>query len=199
MTHPSAISIHPARRLANPLASAFVVHRSGQRGAVLFVALIMLLLLTLLGVTAMQVTTLQERMAGNLRLQQQAFENTERRISTAQDAVRDPIVAADTVQRAPVGLASSADGALVLPWEKWLEGRPASLSDNPQTRVRYCVACPGTKGAVWGEDPARKPRYYIVSGVGFDSNPDADPAGSANPDIGSSQDAIAVLQSVYVF
>lgn len=194
MTHQSVKSIHPARRFATPVASVLVASRSGQRGAVLFVALIMLLLLTLLGVTAMQVTTLQERMAGNLRLQQQAFENTERRLSGAQNEVRDPIVAADTVQRAPVGLTSNA-----LPWEKWLEGRPTSLTDNPQTRVRYCVACPGTKGAVWGEDPARKPRYYIVSGVGFDSNPDADLDGNANPDIGSSQDAIAVLQSVYVF
>jgi hypothetical protein len=196
MTRQSATSIHSARRFSTVLTSAFIASRSSQRGAVLFVALIMLLLLTLLGVTAMQVTTLQERMAGNLRLQQQAFENTERRISTAQDAVRDPIVAADTVQRAPVGLVSNA-----LPWEKWLEGRPADedLNDNPLTRVRYCVACPGTKGAVWGEDPARKPRYYIVSGVGFESNPDADLEGGANPDIGSSKDAIAVLQSVYVF
>jgi hypothetical protein len=170
--------------------------RADQSGAVLFVALIMLLLLTLLGVTAMQVTVLQERMAGNLRTQQQAFENTEWRITDAQNEVRDPIFAADHIAPAPVGLATTGGD---LPWEKWLEGTPDELDvdDNPQTRVRYCVACPAKKGAVWGEDPARKPRYYIVSGVGFNSNPDAGDGDS--PDTDSTKDAVAVLQSVYVF
>ena len=40
---------------------------SQQRGAVLFISLIMLLLLTLIGITTMQVTLLQERMAGGFR------------------------------------------------------------------------------------------------------------------------------------
>ena len=40
---------------------------SGQRGAVLVVALIMLLLLTIIGLASMRGTGLQESMAGNLR------------------------------------------------------------------------------------------------------------------------------------
>lgn len=40
---------------------------SAQDGAVLVVSLIMLLLLTIIGVTAMRTVTLEERMAGNLR------------------------------------------------------------------------------------------------------------------------------------
>ena len=40
---------------------------AGQRGATLIIALIFLLLMTLIGVTSMQSTTLQERMAGNTR------------------------------------------------------------------------------------------------------------------------------------
>lgn len=39
----------------------------GQEGAVLVVSLIMLLLLTIIGITAMRTVTLEERMAGNLR------------------------------------------------------------------------------------------------------------------------------------
>ena len=39
----------------------------GQRGTILFVSLIILLLLTILGVTAMSNVTMEERMAGNLR------------------------------------------------------------------------------------------------------------------------------------
>lgn len=48
-----------------------------QAGAVLFVSLIMLLVLTVIGVTAMQTTTLEEKMAGNLRDQTMAFQAAE--------------------------------------------------------------------------------------------------------------------------
>ena len=40
---------------------------TGQRGAALIISLIFLLLMTLIGVTSMQTTTMQERMAGNTR------------------------------------------------------------------------------------------------------------------------------------
>ncbi|MGF1615871.1 MAG: PilX N-terminal domain-containing pilus assembly protein [Gammaproteobacteria bacterium] len=40
---------------------------TNQRGAALLIGLIMLVLLTLLGVTGMQTTAMQERMAGNMR------------------------------------------------------------------------------------------------------------------------------------
>ncbi len=48
-----------------------------QRGAVLIVALIMLLLLTIIGISSMRGTTLQERMAGNLRDDSLAFQASE--------------------------------------------------------------------------------------------------------------------------
>ncbi|MGO4778081.1 PilX N-terminal domain-containing pilus assembly protein, partial [Lysobacter sp. 2RAB21] len=46
---------------------AFPTPPSAQRGAVLYVALIMLVLLALIGITAMQVTGLQERMTSSYR------------------------------------------------------------------------------------------------------------------------------------
>lgn len=49
----------------------------GERGAVLIFSLIMLLLLTIIGVTAMQMTTLQERMAGGYRDRHLAFQGAE--------------------------------------------------------------------------------------------------------------------------
>ncbi|WP_172962254.1 pilus assembly PilX family protein [Hydrocarboniclastica marina] len=49
----------------------------GQRGSALIVSLVMLLLMTLVGVASMQGTILQERMAGNLRDREMAFEATE--------------------------------------------------------------------------------------------------------------------------
>lgn len=48
-----------------------------QRGAVLIVTLVMLLLLTLLALGSMRGTTLEERMAGNLRDESQAFQAAE--------------------------------------------------------------------------------------------------------------------------
>jgi type IV pilus assembly protein PilX len=49
----------------------------GQQGSALAIALVFLLLLTLIGVTAMQTTTLQERMAGNVRDRTLAFQAAE--------------------------------------------------------------------------------------------------------------------------
>ena len=48
-----------------------------QRGAVLIISMIILLLLTILGVTSMQSTNLEERMAGNTRDRHLAFEAAE--------------------------------------------------------------------------------------------------------------------------
>ncbi|TCK05937.1 pilus assembly PilX family protein [Marinobacterium mangrovicola] len=48
-----------------------------ESGAALIVALIMLLLITIIGVSAMQTTTMEERMAGNLRDRHVAFQAAE--------------------------------------------------------------------------------------------------------------------------
>ena len=48
-----------------------------KEGAVLIISLIMLLLLTIIGVTAIQTSSLEEKMAGNLRDQNLAFQAAE--------------------------------------------------------------------------------------------------------------------------
>lgn len=48
-----------------------------QRGAVLYVSLIMLILLAMIGIIGLQVTGMQERMAANYRAVNLAFQNTE--------------------------------------------------------------------------------------------------------------------------
>lgn len=52
-------------------------HRKRQQGAVLIVALIMLLVMTLIGVTGLSSTTMEERMAGNMREVNTAFQAAE--------------------------------------------------------------------------------------------------------------------------
>lgn len=52
-------------------------HKTKQSGAVLFVSLILLLIMTLLGISGMQTTILEEKMAGNFRNSNQAFQSAE--------------------------------------------------------------------------------------------------------------------------
>lgn len=61
---------------------------SKQQGAVLLVALIMLLLLTILGAAAMRDTNLQERMAGNMRDHNLAFQAAEAALRFAEQEVK---------------------------------------------------------------------------------------------------------------
>jgi type IV pilus assembly protein PilX len=69
--------------------SSNIMH-SQQRGAVLIVSLIFLLLLTLIGTTAMRTTTLQERMAGNTRDVNLSLQATESALRAGQDWVLIP-------------------------------------------------------------------------------------------------------------
>lgn len=52
--------------------------RNRQSGAALYVSLIILILMTLIGVVAMQVASLQERMSANYQASYLAFQNAER-------------------------------------------------------------------------------------------------------------------------
>jgi type IV pilus assembly protein PilX len=61
--------------------------RSSQGGFVLIVALILLLVLTILGLAAAQSTSLQERMAGNARDHDLAFQAAEAGLRAAQDCL----------------------------------------------------------------------------------------------------------------
>ena len=66
-----------------------------QRGVVLYVALVMLLLLALLGITAMQVTGLQERMTSNYRSTNMAFQNAEGRARGRESDLKRQVQSAD--------------------------------------------------------------------------------------------------------
>jgi len=61
--------------------------RRQQRGATLFTALMILILLTLLALSVAQVTSLQERMAGLYRADQQAFQSAEDQMRVQENSV----------------------------------------------------------------------------------------------------------------
>jgi type IV pilus assembly protein PilX len=66
--------------------------KGAQRGAALIVAMVMLLAMTLVGVTAVRNTTLQERMAGNLRDSNLAFQSAERALREGETFLRSPTI-----------------------------------------------------------------------------------------------------------
>lgn len=58
---------------------------SSDRGAILIFCLVFLLILTMMGVSSMESTVLEERMAGNMQDYNAAFEAAESSLSTAED------------------------------------------------------------------------------------------------------------------
>lgn len=88
-----------------------------QRGAALVIALIMLLVMTVLGLTAMQVTRMEERMAGNSRDVNLAFQGAEAGLRDSEARI-----AAMTTRPLPC---SSA------PCQVWVGGQwPSDLRDE---------------------------------------------------------------------
>lgn len=71
-------------------APSFATARA-QRGAVLYIALIMLILLALIGVVGMQVAGMQERMSSNYQAVNLAFQNTEGAARSAECALEDMV------------------------------------------------------------------------------------------------------------
>ena len=62
--------------------------RDTQRGAVLLVSLVFLLLLTLLGVSSMQNATLQEKMAGSVTMRNVSFQTAEAALRLGESAIQ---------------------------------------------------------------------------------------------------------------
>lgn len=65
------------------------ITKQRQSGVVLIISLIMLLLLTILGVTGMQVNSLEEKMSGNAYDQSRAFQAAESTLIVAEKFVLD--------------------------------------------------------------------------------------------------------------
>lgn len=91
-----------------------VVISRGERGAALIVSLIMLLAMTIIGVTAARMTTLQERMAGNLRQQAIAFEAAEATLRHGESWVHDQVGGPRPQAVAPASCSASPCDVLTL-------------------------------------------------------------------------------------
>ena len=92
-----------------------------QTGSALIVSLSILLILTILGVSAMRTASLEERMAGNSRDSQMAFEAAEAALRAAE---------ADMVVTAGIGAFVAAGSAYLTPKGNNPEGRPLTKLHN---------------------------------------------------------------------
>lgn len=149
---------------------------SHQRGAVLFIGLIMLLLLTLIGMTSMQVTLLEERMAGNFRIQHQAFEAGEGLLKTKRGDLNTDANNSGPLYYSPDATLTAANA---LPWDVWLTSEPSA----PASQVNAHVAV-GSPPAVMG---SRVLKYFVVSAL------DQDRPGAGGGD------AKAAIQAVFIY
>lgn len=71
-----------------------------QQGVVLITTLVLLLVMTLLGVTAMNTTTIQEKMAGNNLDRERAFQAAEAALRDAEQLLEDPPASIDPLSGA---------------------------------------------------------------------------------------------------
>jgi type IV pilus assembly protein PilX len=67
----------------------YCLKRHTQKGAVLIVGLLILLIMTIIGVTTMQTTRVEEKMAGNVRDRSLAFQAAESALRQAEDYVEN--------------------------------------------------------------------------------------------------------------
>jgi type IV pilus assembly protein PilX len=66
-------------------------HKHIQSGAALVVSLLILLVMTLIGISSMQTTTMQEKMSSNLREHEQAFEAAESALRAAEQYIENNV------------------------------------------------------------------------------------------------------------
>ncbi|MCS4502832.1 hypothetical protein KBTX_03586 [wastewater metagenome] len=156
-----------------------------QRGVVLAISLIFLLLLTLIGVTAMQSTTLQERMTGSFRNRDLAFQAAEAGLRAAEDWI-DGIVSTAALDGAngKLGEGNTEPDYLSMDWsssDSFNCGvNMADVASQPRCVVKYLGKTAGsannrspTPDASYGGGAGSPTLYHFqitVRGVGGSEN-----------------------------
>ena len=139
-----------------------------QRGAVLYIALIMLVLLAMLGVIGMQVSGLQERMAYNYRTLNLAFQNAEAGARTAECFVEA------TVNRTSTTCASVPinpicdDGFDASDWAKTKAAAGAATGAVNVRAIGQCIS--GNSSLGMGRTPIEEDPNPVFQVTAFDTD-----------------------------
>lgn len=126
-----------------------------QNGSALIIGLIFLVLLTILGLTAMQTTTLEEKMSGNLRDRSLAFQSAESALRDAEKYILNtslgPGVAACTGGLCSVG---------ALDWSTYSWDGSKSITYGTSPSPAATPVSPATSG-VTVPSVSQQPQYFI--------------------------------------
>jgi type IV pilus assembly protein PilX len=163
-----------------------------QKGATLVIALLMLLVLTVLGLASMQMTRLEERMAGNSRDVNLAFQGAEAGLRDAEEGLR-------VLTARPTPCVATP----CIVWRK--DFMPPDLRDQPTSWWTTNAREYGVAGTQEVTDVTRDP-LLVVEDLGF--VPDSLAVGHGPPEgrnfykitadsSGASNTAEAVLESTY--
>ena len=168
-----------------------LVPASQQRGAVLVVSLIILLMLTVIGLSAVRDTAVQERMAGNTRDINSAFQAAELSLRHAENyltgATVGPFTGSGGLYKV-CGPGQSGAACNIPDWKNcgstgWvtvnvtLEG----VSRQPQYYIEENPVAVGNAGSLVSDTPNETFEMYRITARGF----------------GSSDGSMTVLQSTY--
>lgn len=147
-----------------------------QTGVVLVASLIMLLVLTVLGVTAASVTRLEEKMAGNLRDMNLAFQSAETALREAEELLGAP--ALPPFDGSVAGLHPSRDsGWTGFDWDT--EARPATaalsgLAEGPRFIIEELEPVQSPGGSlVLGFGAPNTRIFYRITARGLGATPTA--------------------------
>lgn len=121
-----------------------MINSRQQAGSTLGIALIFLLLLTLIGTAAIQGSSLQERMAGNLRDRDLAFQAAEAALREGERFLQNPVL--PPFNSPQDGLVQPLDGALsnamwseVHDWDAVSATYSGDLDNDIDTPPRYVI------------------------------------------------------------
>ena len=168
-----------------------------QSGAVLIVSLIMLLLLTLIGVTSMQTTMLEEKMAGNMRDKDLAFQVAESALKAAEASLVEMPVTTLTANFT----GSNADNGT----SGYYSTTPTpDLSESEIVKDSFWTTNPVATSTVTGLGNGIATPKYIIQKMGVADCPGAaiGSSGCINYRItaratGGSTNAVVILESIY--
>ncbi|MDR2871330.1 MAG: pilus assembly protein [Xanthomonadaceae bacterium] len=155
---------------------AFIRSRSSQEGVVLYIALIMLLLLSLIGVVGMQMAGIQERMSANYRNSTFAFQNADAAARAVECYVESVVNDAAAGSCTPAEIEELCEKGFDA--TLWAEER--AMSDTAgrfsARAIGKCVTGNANIGMGLGpESETANPVFQITAyGTDFDANPTAD-------------------------
>jgi len=172
-----------------------------QQGSTLIVALVFLLAMTLIGVTAMQGTSQQENMASNLRQRNLAFQAAETALRMGENVVQQAVLPAFGTAADPglvMALTPTTDvGAYWLDTYCW-EVRPGCAQANAAVYTGATISEVGQQPLYVVEQlPPVPARRTAGDSAKFQSLPDEQYYRVTARGTGSTNDAVAILQSTY--